>query len=186
MTASARSSSACTVRRLRWRAQPANSVPSYSTISRETIPGKSDQLEQHHLGRVRPTRPELEDPRVAAGALGVARRDLLEQLIDGELVLAKRRQCLATSMQIAPFGQRDQLLDLRLDGLGLGLGRLDPLVLDHFLAQVHQQRLAVRGAAAELISLTLMTHRTEVIRFAARGRGRGGSRSLRRSTSCRS
>ena len=39
-------------------------------------------------------------------------------------------------MQVAALGQRDQLLDLRLDGLGLGLGRLDPLVVDDLVAEV--------------------------------------------------
>jgi hypothetical protein len=53
-------------------------------------------------------------------------------------------------VQVAALGERDQLLDLGLDGLGLGLGRLDPLVLDDLLAEVHQQRLAVRGARLSL------------------------------------
>ncbi len=80
----------------------------------------SDEFEQNHLGRVRPTRPQLQDPRVTAMTLFVARRDLLEQLVDRELVLAERRQRLATGVQIAPLAERDQLLELGLDGLGLG------------------------------------------------------------------
>ena len=35
-------------------------------------------------------RAELDDPRVAAGALGVARGDLIDQLVDDELVLTER------------------------------------------------------------------------------------------------
>jgi hypothetical protein len=61
-------------------------------------------------------------------------------------------------MQVASLGQRDQFLDVRLDRLGLGLRRFDPLVLDDLLAQVHQQRLAVRAVAAELVSFTLVSH----------------------------
>ena len=61
-------------------------------------------------------------------------------------------------MEIATLGKRDQFFQLGLDGLGLRLGRLDPLVLDDLLGEVHQQRLAVSCAAAELISLTLVTH----------------------------
>src|SRR5205085_2386099 len=74
----------------------------------------SDQLQQHHLGRVRSPRPQLQDPRIAAGPLGVARRDLLEQLVDHELVLPKRRQGLSARVQVTALGQRDQLLELGL------------------------------------------------------------------------
>ena len=72
--------------------------------------------------------PKLQDPRVAAGPLGVTRGDLLEQLVDDELVLPERRQSLPAGVQVAALGERDQLLDLGLDRLGLRLGRLDPLV----------------------------------------------------------
>ena len=131
-------------------------VPSYSMSSFVTAartPGGAaslDQLEEDHLGRVGATRTELEDAGVAARPLRVARSDLLEQLVDGELVLAERRQRLAPGVQVAALGERDQLLDLGLDGLGLGLGRLDPLVLDDLLAEVAQQRLAVRGVRESL------------------------------------
>src|SRR6202035_4355102 len=158
----ARSSSSWTVRLPGWDAQPAKPVPSYSIVSLVTMPARpargSDELDEHHLGRVAAAWTELEDARVAAGAPGVARCHLLEQLVHGELVLRERRERLPASVQIAALGQRDQLLDLRLDGLGLRLGRLDPLVLDDLLAQVHQQRLAVRGVPAELVSCLLMTH----------------------------
>src|SRR5207248_5005211 len=44
-----------------------------------------------------------------------------------------------------------------------GGGRgLDPLVLDDLLAQVHQQRLAVRRVAAELVACLLVSHRAAV------------------------
>ena len=69
---------------------------------------------------------------------------------------------------------------------------------DDLLGEVLEQRLAVRGAAAELVSLTLVTHDDEDVtrsgpllglpasRRRATGRGRGASRRPRRSTSCRS
>src|SRR5262249_53343671 len=133
--ASARSSSPWTVRSPGCAAHPRKSVPSYSISSRTTgsepaTAVRLDELEQDHLGRGRATRTELQDPRVAAVALLVARGDLLEQLVDRELVLAEHRQRLATRVQVAALAERDQLLDLGLDRLGLGLGRLDPLVLD--------------------------------------------------------
>src|SRR4051812_12326394 len=115
-----------------------------------------DEFQQHHLGRVTRTRTELEDARVAARPLAVARRDLLEELVDGELVLAERRERLAARVEITALGERDQLLDLWLDGLGLGLRRLDALVLDDLLAEVGQQRLAMRGVARELAALLVV------------------------------
>src|SRR3954451_20318004 len=118
-----------------------------------------DELEEHHLGRVRATRPELEDAGVAARPLAVTRRDLLEQLVDGELVLPEGRQRLAPRVQVAALGQRDQLLDLGLDGLGLRLAGLDPLVLDQLAREVAQERLAMGGITAELVSLLAVAHR---------------------------
>ena len=82
-----------------------------------------DQLEEDHLGRVRPARAELDDPRVAAGTLRVARRDLLEQLVDDELVVVRAsRERLPAGVQVAALGERDQLLDLGLDRLRLRPG----------------------------------------------------------------
>src|SRR5205807_5215551 len=131
---------------------------------------RSDELQKHHLGRVRSARPELENPGVPAGPLGVARGDLLEQLVDRELVLTECRQRLPAGVEIALLGQRDQLLDLGLDRLGLRLTGPNALVVDDLLDQVHQQRLAVRGASTELITLALVTH----------GRDPPGGYSLRR------
>ena len=62
-------------------------------------------------------------------------------------------------MQVAPLGQRDQALDLRGGRLGLRLGRLDPLVVDHLAGQVHEERLAVRGAPRQLATVLLVAHR---------------------------
>jgi hypothetical protein len=45
---------------------------------------------------------------------------------------------------IALLRKRDQPLELGLDRLGLRLGGLDALVVDHLTAEVHEQRLAVR------------------------------------------
>jgi hypothetical protein len=61
-------------------------------------------------------------------------------------------------VKVALLGQRDELLDLRLDRLGLRLGGLDALVLDDLLAEVAQQRLAVGRVAAQLVTGLLMAH----------------------------
>src|SRR3954449_2268828 len=118
------------------------------------------QLQQHHLGGVGAARAQLEDPGVAAGPLRVPRRDLLEQLVDDELVLPQRRERLPARVQVAALGQRDQLLDLGLDRLGLGLGGLDALVVDDLFAEISQERLAVRGAARQLVALALVAHQS--------------------------
>ena len=127
---SARSSSSCTVRSP-GLARPAGEVGAV-VLERElrdhrraqraaAAARRSDELDEDHLGRVAAARTELEDARVAAGAVGVAGRDVLEQLVHGELVLRERRQRLAARVQVAALGERDQLLDLRLDRLGLRL-----------------------------------------------------------------
>src|ERR1700733_9445135 len=140
---------------------PRAALPSPQTATRRT-PGRAvnrlDQLQQHHLGRIRPPRPQLQDPRVPAGPLRIPRCDLLEQLVDHELVLPERRQRLPARVQITALGQRDQLLELGLDRLGLRLGGPDPLVRDDLLGQVHQQRLAVRRVTRQLVSVSLVTH----------------------------
>src|SRR6185369_16865826 len=118
-------------------------------------------LEVNHLGRVRRTRTELEDPGVATRTLGVTRGDLVEQLVDDALVgVLEDRHRLPARVQVALARQRDQLLDLRLDRLGLGLGGLDPLVVDDLDAEVRQQRLAVRGVAGELVAGLLVAHQS--------------------------
>src|SRR5207248_6026881 len=102
----ARSSSSCTVRLPGWRAQPAKPVPSYSIVSfvfiapRRARKAASDELDEHHLGRVAAARAELEDARVAARALGVAGRHVLEQLVHRELVLRERRERLSARVQV--------------------------------------------------------------------------------------
>ena len=73
-----------------------------------------NQLEEDHLGGVGPPRAELDDPGVAARALRVARRDLLEQLVDRRTCRCGARERLAPGVQIPALGERDQLLELRL------------------------------------------------------------------------
>src|SRR5215210_5687964 len=104
-------------------------MPAGTGAGRGRDPGLH-QLQIDHLGRVRSTRAELDDPGVPAGALRVAGRQLL-----------------------------DQLLELGLHGLRLGLAGPDPLVLDQLPGEVLHQRLAVRGVAAQLVALLGVAHR---------------------------
>src|SRR5438132_3217797 len=116
----------------------------------------SDQLEEDHLGRIGVTRPELDDPRVATRTVGVARRDLREELVYEELVLAEPRERLAPGVKVTALAERDQALQLGLHGLCLRLARLDALVLDDLAAEAAQERLSMRRVAAELVASSLV------------------------------
>ena len=87
--------------------------------------------------------------RITVGVIGIGRQTVQTNL---------PQFFSMPEVQVAALCERDELLDLGLDGLGLRLGRFDPLVLDDLLAQVHEQRLAVRGVAAELVPCLLMAH----------------------------
>src|SRR3954447_10385749 len=128
-------------------------------VARRAAGLRSDQFEVDHLRRVGRARAELQDPGVAARTVLVARGDLLEELVDHALVgVLELRGGLAARVQVALARERDQLLDLRLDRLGLGLGGLDPLVVDDLDAEVGEQRLAMGAVARQLVSGLLMSH----------------------------
>ena len=69
-----------------------------------------DEFQEDHLGRVAPSRAELDDPGVAAGSLRIARRDLLEELVDRELVVVELGESLAI------FTTADRVDELRGEG----------------------------------------------------------------------
>src|SRR4051794_22378442 len=150
----------------------------------------SDELEEDHLGRIRSARPELHDPGVATGPLRVARRDLLEQLVHEEAVLPELGHALPAGVEVAALGERDELLHLGLDRLGLRLRGLDPLVLDQVARQVAEQRPAMGRIARELVPLLAVTHGGPRLRaptrVAVRARSGPASRSLPRSSADRS
>src|SRR5918998_6895062 len=88
-----------------------------------------DELEVDHLSRVAGPRADLDDPRVAAGAVGEAWRDLAEELVRDRLQ-AQERDGLAVGGEVAPLPERDHLLGDRTHLLRLRLGRLDAAVLE--------------------------------------------------------
>src|SRR5436190_13963522 len=97
----------------RWRAHPRNPVPSYARVSRITRirVGVSsdlafDQLDPSHRRTVARPRPQLEDPRVPALAIGEARPDLVEQPSD-DVAVRDVLQHLSPCGQVAPLGERD-------------------------------------------------------------------------------
>src|SRR5687768_5535900 len=109
----------------------------FSRSTRAPAAERLHQLEEDHLRGVGPPRAELEDAGVSALSLGVARCDLLEQLVDDELVLPEARHGEPPGVLVALLAERDQPLELRLDRLGLGLGGLDALMIDDLAREVH-------------------------------------------------
>ena len=51
-----------------------------------------DELDVHHRSRVAGPGADLDDPRVAAGALREARRDLVEKAVDSVLAAKERNR----------------------------------------------------------------------------------------------
>src|SRR5262245_17191652 len=100
---------------------------------------------------------QLENASIAAGPGREARADLGEE--PGErIAFADLAGYQTTGVQISATRQRDQLLRVRPELLGLGFGG------DHFAMEEKtgrhgaQQRTAVFGGARELASLGLVTH----------------------------
>src|SRR6185437_10510247 len=150
-----------------------------------------DELEKHHLGRIRAAGAELDDPCIAAGAPLVTGRDLLEQLVDRELVIVELREGQPAGVQVASLRQRDQLLEFWPQRLRLGLSGANPLVLDQLLRHGAKQRLSMSRIPAQLGSLALVPHRSRLnsrglSRRGARGRVPAGSPEPPRSTCDRS
>src|SRR5712692_2121296 len=93
--------------------------------------------------------PRLDDPRVAAVPVAEARRDGAEELAH-DAGVGDHREDLAPRVEGVALGERDHVLGEPADGLGLRLGRLDPLVTEQRHEEVAEERPAVRGDAAEL------------------------------------
>ncbi len=90
----------------------------------------------------------LDDPRVAARTVRIARRDFGEQLGD-HLLVVEPRYCQAPGVQGVLLGQRDQLFDERADFLRLGDGRDDPVMREQRPGQIAHKRVAMAGAAVK-------------------------------------
>src|SRR5690349_7174916 len=103
--------------------------------------------------------PGLQDPGVAADALGEPRTDLLEQLV-GRGALVNMNNCQAPRVQRARASFCDQLLDERPELLGLGFRRFDRTVLDQRRREIPHQRDLLLGGAAKLTPRLTMTHWT--------------------------
>src|SRR5689334_4496702 len=86
--------------------------------TRDELRFEIDELEIDHLGGVAGPVPELDDPGVAARAVGHPGTDLGEELVH-RLLRAEYCEGLPTRVEIAAPAQRDHLLGKRLHGLRL-------------------------------------------------------------------
>ena len=129
------------LRRSRW---------SVDRFVEEGHPTKGDatrSFDARHGGVVALAVAELQDARVAAVAVGVARPDLGEELV-GHLLVAQVRDDLAVVVEPALLGLGDDLLGHRAQRLGLGLGGDDALGGHEGRDEVgHHQPLVLRAAA---------------------------------------
>jgi hypothetical protein len=61
-------------------------------------------------------------------------------------------------VEVTAFAERDHLFREGLDRLGLGLGGLDPAVLDQRTGEVRVEGSTVRRVAPELLPCATVTH----------------------------
>src|SRR3546814_783311 len=105
-----------------------------------------DQLDDRHRRHVAVAEAGLQHPAVAAVALLVAGRQLVEQL-GGNLRVAQHRERLPAGMQVAALAQGDETVDDASEVLRLGQRGLDLLVLHQGRRHVGEHRLAVADRA---------------------------------------
>src|SRR6478672_628426 len=108
---------------------------------------------------------ELDDPRVAAGAVCHPWPDIGEELVHG-LLRPQDGERLPARVEVAAPAERDHLLGERLDRLRLRLSCLDPAVLEQRARQVGVERLAMRRVAAELLACPCVAHRSYLLEAA--------------------
>src|SRR3990172_4877910 len=99
-------------------------MPRLSSLGKAAL----DQLEEDDRGAITKARAKLDDARVAAGTLGVARRQLIEDLT-GDVLVVDVAEDTASRCHGAGLAERDHLLCQAADCLGLGLRGADLLVL---------------------------------------------------------
>src|SRR6266850_6360919 len=117
------------------------------------------QLEDDQRRVVARAPSRLDDACVAAVAVREAGGDRVEEGAD-HLGVRHHRQHLAPRVEALALGQRDHVLGGAAHGLGLGLGRGDPLVAEQRDQEVTEQRPAVLGEPSELVVGLAVSHRS--------------------------
>ncbi len=95
--------------------------------------------------------PDANDPRVASGTIGKARREFREELLRGAGRGEESRSLTARVKRIA-LAERDHALGQRTRSLGAQDGGLDAFLLDEVRDQVAQHGPAMRRLLSEFVS----------------------------------
>ena len=117
-----------------------------------------NQSDQRDRGVVALAVTQLDDAGVAAVAISELRTDLVEQLLNC-VVVVEQLGNVAAICESAALCLGNQLLNVRTQQLGLGVGGLNLAVLDELLREVGQNLLLVRSGAAETGTLLRGRHR---------------------------
>ncbi len=116
-----------------------------------------NELDQGHVGTVTKTETGVKDAGVSARTISDLRGDDTEQLLDSLFVLEVAEHSTAGVSGIL-LGLGDKRLHVCLQGLSLGDGGLDPLVLDKGASHVRQHCLAVAALATKVIDCFIVPH----------------------------
>ena len=151
-----------------------------------------DQLEEDHLGRVRPARAELDDPRVAARALRVARARSPRTACGPGTCPGRARESAWRRACRSP--RLPSVISFSSCGLTAFAFACEVWIRSWSITSRQRLRSSARRwarVAGELVALLAVAHdrdsrKLEPTRRAARARARGGPPSPLRSSACRS
>ena len=115
------------------------------------------ELYEHHFGGVTAAETGVEDTEVSTGTIGHFGSDGAEELGRCLFVLEVAEDNAAGVGSIF-FGLGDEGLNVRLEGLGFGLGGGDPLLQDEGGCHVGQHSLAVTALATKMIDCSIVSH----------------------------
>src|SRR5262249_41251056 len=116
-----------------------------------------DEFDDRDRGSVGRSDAGLDNPRIAAVAIGITGRKHVEEL--GELRVVHQPRLGKTAVRKSTaLGERDQLLDIGAKLLRLGRPRRDLLMLDERSRHVAEQGCTMTGGALKLTAANTMAH----------------------------
>ena len=138
--------------------RPSAPFPSSRPCRRRGVSARSTSS-RSTMGAASPRRTSrLDDPRVAAVAIGEAGGDRVEQPPD-HLGVGHHAQHLAAGVEVLALGQRDHVLGQPAHRLGLGLGGHDALVAEQATSRLRNIAQRCWVSRPELEAVLAMPHR---------------------------
>ena len=116
-----------------------------------------DQFDHAHIRTIAPPRLTLDNPRVAAVAVGIPGTDLVKKLCHNAFV-GNGTQNLAAGMQITPFRKGDQTLGGSPEFLRFRRGCMDSLVFNQRGYHVSEHRLEMTAVAVQFCLFVPVYH----------------------------